>query len=79
MNNNTLKILAEAISEIGSWQWRDTADVFFASPFWRKLQNNFGGSCTSILEEIATASLRTEKVWLGPRGGILCSQVKYNG
>ena len=27
--------------------------VFFARPFWRKLQNIFGGSCTSILEVVA--------------------------
>ena len=33
MNNNTLKILAEAISEIGSWQWWDTDDDLFQLEF----------------------------------------------
>lgn len=27
--------------------------VFFASPFWRKLQNIFGGCCSSKMEEVA--------------------------
>lgn len=28
-------------------------DLFFARPFWRKLQNIFGGCCSSILEVVA--------------------------
>ena len=31
----------------------DRIDVFFANPFWRKLQNIFGGCCTSKKEENA--------------------------
>ena len=27
--------------------------LFFASPFWRKLQNIFGGCCSSKMEEVA--------------------------
>ena len=27
--------------------------LFFASPFWRKLQNIFGGYCSSKMEEVA--------------------------
>lgn len=29
------------------------AGLFFASPFWRKLQNIFGGCCSSKMEEVA--------------------------
>ena len=32
------------------------ANVFFASLFWRKLQNVFGENCISILAKVAAAS-----------------------
>ena len=44
-------------------------NMFFASPFWRKLQNIFGGCCSSILEVIAADPSRTGIASRGPAGG----------
>ena len=47
-------------------QGKQTVKVFFASTFWRKLQNIFGECCISKLEKVAKHSLKTLRNGVAP-------------